>query len=122
MRSTGWGEFMAGDTTLVMTTYDALGPAAAIHIFSADLVQCAHKLEGSSSLIAVVRPLEAVRTETVNTGSSEQPAFELLPGTCILRDWACWWRAKRVSATCSAAKSHTRRRPGRCRDSRRRRS
>ncbi|WP_344384681.1 hypothetical protein [Streptomyces thermolineatus] len=54
MRATGWGEFMAGDTTLVMTTYDALGPAAAVHIFGADLVQRARKLT-SSSLMTVGR-------------------------------------------------------------------
>ncbi|WP_327169899.1 helix-turn-helix domain-containing protein [Streptomyces subrutilus] len=55
MRATGWGEFMAGDTTLVMTTYDALGPAAAVHIFGADLVRRARKLASSSSLMTVGR-------------------------------------------------------------------
>ncbi|MEW2577726.1 helix-turn-helix domain-containing protein [Streptomyces syringium] len=55
MRATGWGEFMAGDTTLVKTTYDALGPAAAVHIFGADLVQRARKLASSSSLMTVGR-------------------------------------------------------------------
>lgn len=55
MRATGWGGFMAGDTTLVMTTYDALAPAAAVHIFGADLVQRARKLAGSSSLMTVGR-------------------------------------------------------------------
>lgn len=55
MRATGWGEFMAGDTTLVMSTYDALGPAAAVHIFGADLVQRARKLASSSSLMTVGR-------------------------------------------------------------------
>lgn len=55
MRVTGWGEFMAGDTTLVMTTYDALGPAAAVHIFGADLVRRARKLASSSSLMTVGR-------------------------------------------------------------------
>ncbi|MFJ3714009.1 winged helix-turn-helix domain-containing protein [Streptomyces sp. NPDC090053] len=55
MRATGWGEFMAGDTTLIMTTYDALGPAAAVHIFGADLVQRARKLASSSSLMSVGR-------------------------------------------------------------------
>ncbi|MFG2668851.1 winged helix-turn-helix domain-containing protein [Streptomyces sp. NPDC048387] len=55
MRATGWGEFMAGDTTLVMSTYDALGPAAAVHIFGADLVQRARKLASGSSLMNVGR-------------------------------------------------------------------
>ncbi|OIJ95462.1 hypothetical protein BIV24_08915 [Streptomyces colonosanans] len=55
MQATGWGEFMAGDTTLVMSTYDALGPAAAVHIFGADLVQRARKLASSSSLMTVGR-------------------------------------------------------------------
>lgn len=55
MRATGWGEFMAGDTTLVMTTYDALGPAAAVHIFGTDLVRRARKLASSSSLMTVGR-------------------------------------------------------------------
>ncbi|MEV7160250.1 helix-turn-helix domain-containing protein [Streptomyces misionensis] len=55
MRSTGWGEFMAGDTTLVMSTYDTLGPAAAVHIFGADLVQRARKLASGSSLMTVGR-------------------------------------------------------------------
>ncbi|MBB1242722.1 transcriptional regulator [Streptomyces durbertensis] len=55
MRATGWGEFMAGDTTLVMTTYDALGPAAAEYVFGADLVQRARKLASSSSLMTVGR-------------------------------------------------------------------
>ncbi|WP_436766119.1 helix-turn-helix domain-containing protein [Streptomyces sp. URMC 123] len=53
MQATGWGEFMAGDTTLVMTTYDTLGPAAAVHIFGADLVQRARKLASGSSLMTV---------------------------------------------------------------------
>lgn len=55
MRATGWGEFMAGDTTLVITTYDALGPAAAVHIFGADLVRRARKLASGSSLMTVGR-------------------------------------------------------------------
>ncbi|MEV5140045.1 helix-turn-helix domain-containing protein [Streptomyces syringium] len=55
MRATGWGEFMAGDTTLVMTTYDALGPAAAEYVFGADLVRRARKLAGGSSLMTVGR-------------------------------------------------------------------
>ncbi|MFJ2847012.1 winged helix-turn-helix domain-containing protein [Streptomyces griseofuscus] len=55
MRATGWGEFMAGDTTLVMSTYDALGPAAAVHIFGADLVQRSRKLASGSSLMNVGR-------------------------------------------------------------------
>ncbi|MET9646198.1 helix-turn-helix domain-containing protein [Streptomyces syringium] len=55
MRATGWGEFIAGDTTLVMTTYDALGPAAAEYVFGADLVRRARKLAGGSSLMAVGR-------------------------------------------------------------------
>ncbi|MFE2383162.1 helix-turn-helix domain-containing protein [Streptomyces misionensis] len=55
MRSTGWGEFMAGDTTLVLSTYDVLGPAAAVHIFGADLVQRARKLASGSSLMTVGR-------------------------------------------------------------------
>ncbi|MFJ5143250.1 winged helix-turn-helix domain-containing protein [Streptomyces sp. NPDC088707] len=55
MRATGWGEFMAGDTTLVMSTYDALGPAAAVHIFGADLVQRARKLASGSSLMNIGR-------------------------------------------------------------------
>ncbi|MEU7384147.1 MULTISPECIES: helix-turn-helix domain-containing protein [unclassified Streptomyces] len=55
MQATGWGEFMQGDTTLVMTTYDALGPAAAVHIFGADLVQRARKLASSSSLMTIGR-------------------------------------------------------------------
>ncbi|MEU8544762.1 helix-turn-helix domain-containing protein [Streptomyces sp. NPDC048717] len=55
MRATGWGEFMAGDTTLVMTTYDALGPAAAEYVFGADLVRRARKLASGSSLMTVGR-------------------------------------------------------------------
>lgn len=55
MRATGWGEFMTGDTTLVMTMYDALGPAAAEHVFGADLVRRARKLASSSSLMTVGR-------------------------------------------------------------------
>ncbi|MFD3665800.1 winged helix-turn-helix domain-containing protein [Streptomyces sp. NPDC058659] len=55
MRATGMGEFMAGDTTLIMTTFDTLGPAAAVHIYGADLVQRARKLASSSSLMTVGR-------------------------------------------------------------------
>ncbi|WP_327169928.1 helix-turn-helix domain-containing protein [Streptomyces subrutilus] len=55
MRATGMGEFMAGDTTLIMTTFDTLGPAAAEHIYGADLVQRARKLASSSSLMTVGR-------------------------------------------------------------------
>ncbi|MEU3907263.1 helix-turn-helix domain-containing protein [Streptomyces goshikiensis] len=55
MRATARGEFMAGDTTLVMTTYDALGPAAAEYVFGADLVRRARKLASSSSLMTVGR-------------------------------------------------------------------
>ncbi|WP_331737922.1 helix-turn-helix domain-containing protein (plasmid) [Streptomyces sp. NBC_00637] len=55
MRATGWGEFMAGDITLVMTTYDALGPAAAEYVFGADLVRRARKLASGSSLMTVGR-------------------------------------------------------------------
>lgn len=46
---------MAGDTTLVMTTYDALGPAAAEHVVGADLVRRARKLASTSSLMTVGR-------------------------------------------------------------------
>ncbi|MEU9108913.1 helix-turn-helix domain-containing protein [Streptomyces xanthophaeus] len=55
MRATARGEFMAGDTTLVMSIYDALGPAAAVHVFGADLVQRARKLASGSSLMTVGR-------------------------------------------------------------------
>ncbi|MFI5945571.1 winged helix-turn-helix domain-containing protein [Streptomyces uncialis] len=55
MRATGWGEFMAGDTTLIETTYNGLGPAAAAHIFGADLVRRARKLAGSSPRMTVGR-------------------------------------------------------------------
>ncbi|MCX4821879.1 hypothetical protein OG883_18710 [Streptomyces sp. NBC_01142] len=55
MRATGLGEFMAGDTTLIMTTFDTLGPAAAEHIYGADLVRRARKLASSSSLMTIGR-------------------------------------------------------------------
>ncbi|MER5501280.1 hypothetical protein ABT096_29325 [Streptomyces sp. NPDC002561] len=53
MRATGWGEFMAGDTTLVMSTVDALGPAATEYDFGAELLQRAHRLTVSSSLMTI---------------------------------------------------------------------
>ncbi|MFJ2745386.1 transcriptional regulator [Streptomyces sp. NPDC087440] len=55
MRATARGEFMVGETTLVMTISDTLGSAAAVHIFGADLVQRAHKLTSSTSLMTVGR-------------------------------------------------------------------
>ncbi|MFF7342010.1 winged helix-turn-helix domain-containing protein [Streptomyces sp. NPDC008163] len=55
MRATARGEYMAGDTTLVMSIYDGLGPAAAVHIFGADLVQRVRKLASGSSLMTVGR-------------------------------------------------------------------
>lgn len=55
MRAAGLGEFMAGDTTLIMTTLNTLGPAVAEHIYGADLVRRAHKLASSSSLMTVGR-------------------------------------------------------------------
>ncbi|WP_229698914.1 hypothetical protein [Wenjunlia tyrosinilytica] len=53
MRATALGEFMAGDTTLVTTTLDTLGRAAAVHIYGADLVQRVLKLANSSSMMTV---------------------------------------------------------------------
>nr|AAQ93523.1 hypothetical protein pSCL2.3.73.1 [Streptomyces clavuligerus] len=55
MRATAWGEFMAGDTTLIETTFDTLGPDATVAIFGADLVQRARKLTGGSSRMTVGR-------------------------------------------------------------------
>ncbi|MFE3995186.1 winged helix-turn-helix domain-containing protein [Streptomyces goshikiensis] len=55
MQATARGEFMAGDTTLVMSIYDALGPAAAVHVFGADLVRRVRKLASGSSLMTVGR-------------------------------------------------------------------
>ncbi|MEU6680941.1 transcriptional regulator [Streptomyces sp. NPDC046925] len=57
LRSTAWGEFMRGETTLVTSTVDASGQAAAERIYGAGLVQRARRLASGSrsSLMAVGR-------------------------------------------------------------------
>jgi len=55
MRAVAWGEFMAGETSLVTTTVDTLGRPAAERIYGADLVQRARKLAGGSSLMTIGR-------------------------------------------------------------------
>lgn len=48
LKAAAWGEFMRGETTLVTSTADAHGRAAAERIYGADLVQRALRLASSS--------------------------------------------------------------------------
>ncbi|MEU9943135.1 helix-turn-helix domain-containing protein [Streptomyces lavendulae] len=54
-RAVAWQEFMLGRPDQVVTTLDALGPAAAEQIYGADLVQRVRKLISGTSLMTVGR-------------------------------------------------------------------
>ncbi|MEV6439832.1 helix-turn-helix domain-containing protein [Streptomyces anulatus] len=55
MRATAWGEFMAGDTSLIMISFDTLGLAAAARIYGAELLRRARQLASGTSLRTVGR-------------------------------------------------------------------
>ncbi|WP_258177290.1 helix-turn-helix domain-containing protein [Streptomyces solincola] len=55
LRAVAWQEFMLGRPDQVVTTLDALGPAAAEQIYGADLVRRVRKLISGTSLMTVGR-------------------------------------------------------------------
>ncbi|MGW2124678.1 transcriptional regulator [Streptomyces sp. NPDC001758] len=48
LRADAWGQFMAGETDLVMTAVNAMGRPAAERIYGAELVQRAHQIASGS--------------------------------------------------------------------------
>ncbi|MFH9090503.1 transcriptional regulator [Streptomyces sp. NPDC017673] len=48
LRADAWGQFMAGETDLVMTAVNAMGPAAAERIYGAELVHRARQIASGS--------------------------------------------------------------------------